>query len=161
MPTPTQCVFDLTPPRRPGIDDVGGGGKLDDQQYPPDPVTMLTGADVNQEENLLVRYGAVLPMATLSVHFSGSNPSVASCTSVKTAVVPGTFTVTDLGVGITKIAWPASTFAPAVADHAAKLTGATPGSATAETGVHFVTVRCLNAAGVAADLPFNVDIWGD
>lgn len=161
MTTPATCTFDLTPPRRPGIDDVGGGAKQDDIFFPPDPVEMPTAADDNQHQNLLVRYGAVVPLAVVTVHFTAGTPSVFKVTSVKTAVVPGTFTVTDGGVGITTLAWAANTFPAAVADHYAFATGGAIATATAEILTNSVKVRTGNSAGAAADIPFVVHIMGD
>lgn len=161
MTTPSTCVFDLTPPRRPGIDDVGGGAKQDDIFFPPDPVEMPTGADDNQHQNLHVRACGIVPAATVTVHFSGSTPSVFLVQALSLAVVSGTFTVTDLGVGITKLSWAANKFPARIADHRAWATGGAIASATAETGTNFVTVRTGNAAGAAADIPFVVDIMGD
>jgi len=160
MATPDQCVFDLVPPYRPGLDDVGGGQKINDPDLPlPDSETMLTAEDVNQGENLLVRYGTVAPLAIVTVHYAAGVPAVFKVATMVGGVVPATFTLTDTGTGNCLVAWPANTFPTPVADHVANATGATPGFATAETLTNSARVRIDNAAGAAADIPFVLFIY--
>lgn len=157
MSTPDTCVYDLTPPRRPGLDDVGGGAKEDDQEWPPNPLTDLTGDDLNQYSNLHVRHGAVVPLAVLSIHFSGGTPSISKVSSVIASVTASAgvpFTLTDNSDSDTTISWPADTFPTAVADHDARVTGATVGTIAAETLTNSVRVRTSGT-----DLPFNLYIY--
>lgn len=158
MATPLDLTFDLVPPRRPGISDVGGAQKEDDLNYPPDPVRMLTGADENQGEKLTVAYGKVVANAKVTVHFSGSTPSVAQASGCGSAVVPSLFTVTDNGAGDTTISWPAGTFPAAIADHTARLTGATVGMIACETVSNGARVRTKDGTNTAADLAFVLEV---
>lgn len=162
MATPDTCVFDLPIPRRPGLDDTGGGAKQDDQEYPPDPETMLTANDANQWSHLHVRMGAVIPVAILSVHFTGGTPSVELMTSVKdSSFTIADLTVTDNGIGDVSITWPAGTFPARTANHEAVIAGAVAGFATASTIAHGARVYTAGTGGAAADLSFNLHIYGD
>lgn len=160
MTTPTLPTFDLTPPRRPGLDDVGGGAKVDDSEFPPDPIEMPTADDDNQHQNLLVRYGGVVPIAILSVHYTTGTPAINKVVScVAAAIVPGFFTLTDTGTGNCLVAWAANSLPTPVIDHDAKAVGATPGFATAETLTNSARVRVSNAAGALADINFNLYLY--
>jgi hypothetical protein len=153
LSTPDTCVFDLPVPRRPGLDDVGGGAKTNDPDLPlPNPVTMPTAEDENQAENLLVKYGAVIPVAIVTLHYTAGTPAVFKVASPIATVVPGIFTLTDTGVGNCLVAWPANTFPTAVADPVANATGATPGYGTVESLTNSARVRMTNAAGSLADI---------
>jgi hypothetical protein len=166
MSTPTQCVFDLTPPRRPGLDDVGGGAKINDPRpgFQPDPLTMPTAEDENQAENLLVRFGSVVPHTVITLHLDGSNNfvinKVTSCKAGVSTTSGNPFTVTQnggAGSGDATISWAANTFPPAVADHYAVLTGATSGVALAETLTNSVRVRTKSMADALA--PRTCDVF--
>lgn len=159
MTTPALCVFDIIPPRRPGIDDVGGAAKIDDAEFPPDPVEMPTAADDNQHQNLIVRYGLVVPVAVITVHLTAGVPSVFSVSSVVGSVVTGSFTVTDNGVGDTSLVWTANKFPAPVAGPTANVTGATIGQASAVAITNGVRVKTANAAGAAADLDVVVFLY--
>jgi len=162
MATPEQCVFDLDVPRRPGIDDVGGGQKEDDSTWPPNPRTTATAADLNQWQNLLVRFSSVLPMAILQVSFSsGGSPNVDSFLSVKDSSVTVNIFEIHVADGVTIISWPAGTFPLRTVDHTAAITGATPGLIATQSGDHVVSVRTTDLAGVATTYPFVVTIYGD
>lgn len=158
MSSPTTCVFDLVPPNRPGINDVGGGQKVNDGTIS-DPAGMPDATEDNQKSNLIVRYGMVVPVEKITVHFAAGVPSINKASGVITLVVIATFTVTDNGVGDTSITWPANTFPPAIADPDAKLTGATVGMIACESIANGVRIRTKDGTNVAADLPFNVDIF--
>ena len=51
-------TFDESPPRRPGLDDVGGGQKVNDGGTP-DPIRDPTAEDANQTAKQLVAIGKV------------------------------------------------------------------------------------------------------
>lgn len=159
MAVPTSPTFDLTPPRRPGIGDVGGGQKTDDLTYGAiDPITMPSAEEDNQKQFLLVAYGKVVANAKVTVHFSGGTPSVAQASGCGSAVVPGLFTVTDNGTGDTSVTWPAGSFPAAIADHEAHVTGATVGQIACETISNGARIRTTGTTGTAADLAFVVEI---
>lgn len=108
MSTPSYFTFDGDPPnsvapRRPGIDDVGGAAKLDDQQYPPDPQTMPTAADENQAERLLVGYGKVVPAIIISVKFTAGAPVLDAFAAVGFNITTPDITFTDHADGDTSV----------------------------------------------------------
>jgi hypothetical protein len=158
MPTPTQCTFDITPPRRPGITDVGGGAKVNDGEIS-DPAGMPTAEDDNQHQNLIVRYGTVVPVCIITVHYAAGVPSINKVAAVSTAVVSGIFTVVDNGVGDCSITWPANTFPAAMADAVARIASATIGMISCENISNGVRVRIKDSAAAAADLNFVVDVY--
>jgi hypothetical protein len=116
MATPTFYVFDGDPdnavaPRRPGIDDVGGGQKQNDQEHLPDP-DMPNADDDNQHQKLLVGLSKTATMAAIYVKFSGGVPSIFGIRSVGSELVKEDFEVTDVATGIVKLACPASKIVP-------------------------------------------------
>jgi hypothetical protein len=112
MSTPNFLVYngsisDGVPPYRPGVDSVGGNQKLDDAEFPPDPVTMFTAADFNQHSGLLVALCKVTPAALFLVANAGT-PSISGLRAAGSLLVIGDFTVIDRGIGDTEITCPAS-----------------------------------------------------
>ena len=114
MASPTFPVYDgdgvSVVPRRPGVDDVGGSAKEDNQKYPPNPLTMLAAADWNQVARLLVGFSRVLPVAVISVEITGGVPAISYFESVASNLVAGDITVTDNGAGDTSLTWTAGDF---------------------------------------------------
>ncbi len=159
MASPTTLVYDIVPPRRPGIGDVGGGAKLDDQDYPPDPVTMMSAADENQQENLLVAFGKVTPSAVLSTKYTSTVPSIDLFSCASSLPVLGTFTVVANGTGDASITWPANTFPAPAARPKGGITGATVGMIAVESITNGVRIRTFGSGGAAADLPATVEIY--
>lgn len=153
-------TYDLIPPLRPGIDDVGGGAKVNATQ-PPDPQRGLDAADWNQASKQLVELAAVVPVVVLAIKFTAGVPLIDQVTGAGTAAKnPATYTVTDNGAGDTTIAWPAGTFPGRTAPAKAGITGATVGMIAVETLTNSVRVRTLTSAAIAADLPFTLDLYG-
>lgn len=101
-------TFDESPtPRRPTIDDLGGGAKQN-ATAAPDPVRQATAEDFNQTTRQIAAIGRVIPLATVFVTISGGTPSVSGVLAPGSAVLAGSFTLTDNGAGDTTISWPAS-----------------------------------------------------
>ena len=99
MTTPT---YAQTPPRRPTIDDVGGGAYEDLANFPPDPADP-SADDVNQLAFLVVAAHNVLAHTILNVQLSGGTPSIVGVFSMRSDLITGDFTVHDAGVGIVEI----------------------------------------------------------
>jgi hypothetical protein len=97
-------TFDDSPPRRPSLDDVGGGQKVN-ATTPPDPVAQATAEDFNQISKQVVAHGALVPLARLFVTFSAGVPSITGMQSPSADLVVGDFTVTDNATGDTTISW--------------------------------------------------------
>lgn len=117
MASPEFYVFDgdpdnAVPPRRPGIDDVGGAAKEDDQAFPPDPVTMPTANDENQQERILVGLGKMTDTAKVYVKFIAGVPTIYAIRGAGNDLVASDFTPTDVETGKTKIACPSSKIIP-------------------------------------------------
>jgi hypothetical protein len=164
MPAVNTLTDKLSPPRRPGIDDVGGGAKINDAEFPPDVQTMPTAEEDNQKSKQVVGIRAVLPVAILDVDFTAGTPSIIRAAVLNDAVVIGDFTLTDNGVGDTTIDWTAQTFPARVVDPVAMLRDTTTDS----------TVNCervsspnpgarvrTETAGTPADRNFQLWIFGD
>lgn len=105
--------WDQTVPRRPVIDDLGGGAKENHPTKPPNPVTMACAEDFNQATKQIAAMGRVCPLARIFVVFTAGVPSVASVQAPGAGVVVGTFTPIDNGAGDTTIWW-LSTVIPSV-----------------------------------------------
>jgi hypothetical protein len=89
-------------PRRPSTDDLGGDELENDPKYTPTPNEMPTAEAWNQQVKQIAALARVAPAAILEVT-NGGTPSIASVYGPNAALVPGDFTVTDMGAGITKI----------------------------------------------------------
>lgn len=107
MSTPEFYVYDgdggSNAPRRPSLDDVGGGAKINDLAMPPDPETMPTAEDENQQENLLVGLCRLGPVLQVWVIFSGGTPALASFRSMSNELLFTDITVTDDATGQTSV----------------------------------------------------------
>lgn len=115
MSAPATLTWDIDPPRRPSIGDVGGATLQDHASKPPSKATMPYADQLNQWAKQIERLAACIPAAIFTVHFTGGVPAIKLFTAMRTTAVIGDFTVTDNGDGDTSITWPANTFPPAVA----------------------------------------------
>lgn len=66
MTIPDESTFELDPPRRPGLPDVGGAALVDDDP-PPDPDTMPSARMLNMLQRLSRAYGALMPLAIVTI----------------------------------------------------------------------------------------------
>lgn len=160
--TPSTPTWDITPPRRPSLDDLGGGQKINDPTpgFAPNPQTMVTGDDVNQWATQIQKLNAVVPHTIVSVHNAGS-PVIFSVTSMIAAVsaVSGIpFTVVTHGNGDFSLTWPANTFPAQIADPEAIVTGGTSGFGVAQALTNEVRVRTSTLGGLA-NLNVNVRLF--
>lgn len=146
-------------PRRPGIGDVGGAAKLDDQQYPPDPETMPTAADENQQERVLVGLARLAALATLYVKYSAGVPSVYAVIAPGTLLQASDFTVVDTATGTVTITCPATKIPPPTFFRGPWHQNSTGGSGSATitgAGDGFV-IYLRNSTGALTDLDFVFD----
>ena len=156
-------TFDLTPPRRPSLDDLGGAAKQDDADYPPNPVTMMTAVNWNFFARFFEGIGKVVPFCTIHVAFSAGAPYIVSLQSMRSSLVSGNLVLTDNGAGDTTISWAgiATSFPPANRPPRADIVGdgsflvPTCDTTTANT----VRVRTRNSAGTLVDQAFVVEIF--
>lgn len=163
MVAPNTLTHNLTPARRPSLDDVGGGGLEDDQQYPPDPRTMPYAAAMNQGQRQIEALNRTASVIGCSIRFAAGAPFVFGQTSLTDGVLMSDFTITDHGVGDTSIQWVTAQFAPPLLDPSVSITGSVPGMASIEyiviDGTHAsVRVRTYDKTGTATDLPFTFTV---
>jgi len=116
MPSPDFLTYDGDVanginPYRPGIDDVGGGQKLNDQNEPPDPITMLDARDFNEMSFLLVAHGKVTPAAIVLVTNAGT-PAIAGVRAAGSQIVSADFTVIHHATGDVEITCPQTKIIP-------------------------------------------------
>lgn len=98
-------TFDMSPPRRPTLEDCGGGQKVNGTP-PPDPVRMLVAEDVNQLSKQAVATGSMIPLVTLFVRFTAGAPAIVGLMCPSGNVEISDFTLIDNGAGDTTITWP-------------------------------------------------------
>jgi hypothetical protein len=148
-----------TDPHRPSTDDLGGDDKLDDAEYPPDPVEHPTAAGWNQIVKQVAALARGAEAAKIEVRFVAGVPAIARASGPSSAIIPALFTVIDNGVGDTTITWPANTFPT----HQCSPTGLTllssllDLSGSVEEIVNGFRVRTRDA-GAFADVGFTICI---
>lgn len=145
-------------PYRPGIDTVGGVGKLDDAQYPPDPETMFTAADFNQGNYLLVALAKVAPLARIYIQIVSGNPTVYAVVAMGNLLTTGDFTVTAAADGDFAVTCPATKIpGPLFGVVHIQSTSDFRGTAARNSGGDGLEVRTRNSAGTLADVDCVVD----
>lgn len=157
--------FNLTPPRRPSLADLGGAAKQDDAAYPPDPLTMVTAQNWNQFARFIEGAGKFQPFVAIEVRFAAGVPYIAAVTSMRSTLEVTSFVApTDNGAGDTTVSFAAiaGQFPPANMPPEAYLIGdGDMRYPTTDTSVaNTVRVRTRNSAGVLTDFPFVVRIYG-
>ncbi len=161
MAAPDELTFDIVPPRRPSLDDCGGGKLIDDAENPPDPETMPYAAQLNQLQKQVARFGGSVAVARFSIVFNAGTPSIGQFVCLPTGPITSTFTVTDNGNGDTTISWPANTFPSSVLKPAG-LTLNEDVAAQAPVAwmpdANSVRVKTRNAAGTLTDIVFSVEV---
>jgi hypothetical protein len=121
MSNTSVSTWEQTPPRRPSLDDMGGGDYENDTEFPPGPDDP-NAHDLNQMAKQVVAFAMLGAAVAIHVTFSGGTPSIASVQCVRADVNPASFVVTDNGDGDTSITHtggklPAATW-PAIAHQA-------------------------------------------
>ena len=156
---PAQLTWDISPPRRPSLSDVGNATLIDHASEPPSKATMPYADQLNQWAKQVERLAAMTAGVGLSVTFSAGVPSVSQFIAMRTTTVIGNFTVTDNGTGDTTITWPANTFPPSALGPAPALNDTTVGGGiTASLVANGVRVITWTGAATPADRPFTV-LW--
>jgi hypothetical protein len=161
-------TFDLTPPRRHSLADLGGAAKQDDAAFPPNPLTMPTAENWNFFARALEAWGKVVPFLVVTIDMLSGTPTLVSVESVRS-----TFTLTylqgivgllvDNSAGNTTFDYTsiATQFVPPTRPPQVDVIGATgaryPGVFQPTlTSVQIVT---QNAGAVATDYSFVLTIW--
>lgn len=158
-------TYDLTPPRRPSLDDLGGAAKRDDAAFPPNPLTMPTAQNWNQFARLDEGRGKFDIFITFEIRFNAGAPYIASVRSMRSSLTTASFAApTDNGAGDTTISWApiAASFPPKNREPGVELIGdgdyrvPTTDTTTANT----VRVRTRDGTGALVDAPFYVHVYG-
>ena len=155
----TTSPFDLSPARRPTVEDLGGGAKIDGP-VKGDPVTMIVADDANQWGLVGAGVGAVCPLAIVVVTQSAGTYSVAGVRSPGSGVVGATFTVTKNGTGDVTLSWASGALPGTIASHASLQAGAGAYRAPqVDTTATSARVRMTDGTGTAVDANFTVWIF--
>ncbi len=154
---PAELTWDIDPPRRPSLADLGNATLQDHASKPPSKATMPYADQMNQWAKQEERLAAMTEACGISVTFSGSDPSVSQFIAMRTTTVIGDFTVTDNGTGDTTITWPANTFPTSALGPTASLNDTTVGGGyTVSLVANGVRVITWTGAATPADRPFTV-----
>lgn len=164
----SEYTFDLTPPRRPSLADLGGAAKRDDAKFPPDPTSMPTAQNWNFFARELEAIGKFLPFLVVTVDMLSGTPTLVYVASARSSIdltflqaIAGL--LVDNGPGDTTFDYTtiASIFPPPTRPPQVDLIGATgaryPGvSQPTTTSVRIVT---QDGGGGAVDYSFTLTIW--
>lgn len=158
-------TMDQTPPRRPGIDDVGGGAKENATDLP-DPRRGMTAEDWNQVTKQIVAMGLVVPQLRVWVRFSAGTPVLETFAAWNQNIIVGDFTFTDMGAGDTKVIIASAKLASQMGKPSASITAGGAGLArhpeviatVVATNIEF-RVKTGDSTNALADLPFRLDIF--
>lgn len=161
-------TFDLTPPRRPSLDDLGGAAKQDRVDFPPNPLTMPTAENWNHFARALEGWGKTVPFLCVTVDMLSGTPTLTAVQSVRS-----TFTLSyllgisgllvDNGAGDTTFDYTSliGQWVPPTRPPQVDVIGATgaryPG--VSQPTVSSVRVITQNSLGVATDYSFVLTLW--
>ena len=152
-------TFDLTPARRPSLDDTGGVGFQDSIKAPPDPATMPNAAQQNAGNAHSAAFGGVIAHTVISIHYASGTPGVLLVGSARAGVIAGTFTVTPNATGDVSITWAAGTFPPAIALPMVSVNALSSLHAVAMPITNGVRVQVYNDSAALTNGDFTVAIY--
>lgn len=155
----TTSPFDESPARRPTVEDLGGGAKINGP-VAPNPVTMVTADDANNWGLVGAGVAGVCPLAIVVVTQSGGTYSVASVRAPGSGVVSGSFTVTKNGTGDVTLSWTSGAL-PGVIACSVSLqegAGAYAHEDTLPTAVSF-RIKIKDNSGTAAECGFSAFVY--
>lgn len=158
MSSSDTLTYDQAPPHRPGLDELGGGAKVNGTPAP-DPVRQLRAEDVNQLSQQAAAVARVTPVAVLQVDQTAGAYTKAALSCQPTGVALADITVTKNGTGDVSVTWPSDAFPSKIANPRAYVVGTTPLLVAVEVIANGARVRLLNAAGAAADSAFDLDVF--
>jgi hypothetical protein len=159
MTASSTLTYDQAPPRRPTVNDLGGGAKENDAANPPDPVRMPTAEDANQTAKQVAAIGGIVPMVSISVRYDGSNnPYVYKRSSLRQDINWDQITVFEDALGEVFVEWTSGIIPEPVLEPKAYLNGGTVGMISSARVGDAVKVYTRNALNAAARLPFTLDI---
>jgi hypothetical protein len=172
MPATNDSTFDLDPPRRPALADLGGAQKANHPKRPPDPVKHPTAEEWNHFAKLLAKLGAIVPLARVYVRMFAGSPSIQNVVTMRGDFTAADFTLVNNGTGDTELRWvapgrPGSKLPPTIGAPSACVVDATIDAygfairtfytdTSGTPGVRVKTVR--SSTDVAVAVGFVVDI---
>jgi hypothetical protein len=159
MAAPEELTWNIVPPRRPTLDDLGSAQLEDHATRPPKPPRQPHAAQLNQWAKQLARLGGIVPVARFSVQFAGGNPSIVQFITMPTGPVLVTFTVTDNGPGDTSITWPADTFPASSLRPTVSINSDTFSVPRAFLITNGVRVKTADIGGILSDADFTVSVF--
>jgi hypothetical protein len=155
-------TFAEVPPRRPGLDDVGGGHKVNGR-IPPDPARDLTAEDANQTAKQIVALAGITPLVILQMTYGSGTYQFArlACAIPDLTIerMQSDWTVTINGVGDVTITWPTNTFPQRVAEPEALPNGANHILPVAQAVPGGVRVRLKDLTSTSTHAPFILRLY--
>jgi hypothetical protein len=153
------------PPRRPGIDDLGGGEK-ENATNPPNPRTGLDARDWNQLSKQLAAIALVVPQLRVWVRFNAGVPVIDSFAAWSGNITTPDLVPVDNGTGDTTIQIDTDLLANQMGKASAAITEAGGGLArhpevvaTIVSGNYEFRIKTGDSAGALANLAFRLDIF--
>lgn len=155
--------FDENPARRPTVEDLGGGQKVDDDPAP-EPVTMPTAKDLNELALVGAAVGGMCPLMILVVTQAAGVYSVVGFRCVGSTVVAGDVTVTKNGTGDVTYSWTATKIPGTIAALASLQEGAgdyayeldTPATVSGTTSVR---IKIKDNGGTAQECGHTIFVY--
>jgi hypothetical protein len=103
-------TYDQDAPRRPTIDDLGGGAFQDHPQYPPNPTEHPSAGMFNQASKQIVAIARMTPSLKIQVEFIAGFPQITQLVTTGTTIKLSHFFITHNGDGDTTILLPPSKY---------------------------------------------------
>lgn len=154
-------TYDLVPPCRPSVDDMGGAKKkdVDPPRTPPHPVRSVTSKDWNQMVQQVAEATRAAPVAILTIKFVGVAPVIEQVAGMGTkARDPATYTVSG-NTSTVQVTWPAGTFPGRICRHTARIAGVIGGGNTGSASPlpinNGVVVNILDSTGGSPGAPYS------
>lgn len=162
MPSTNVLTHSQTPPRRPTVDDLGGGQKVNGLAKP-DPARHFCAEDANQSAKQIAALGRVAPLAVLKVDYSGSYVKAGLSCQADEGVSLSAFTVYRVSAGVVEITWNPARFPTPVRRPTVQVIGTTPLLHAIElytdSGDSGARLRFLTHTGVATDTAFDFELF--
>jgi len=166
MPAVDTLTFDDNPPHRAALVELGGAGKENSTDFPPNAVKHPTAQEFNQYAKQIAAFNRMTPLARLFIRIAGGVPSVLAVQAAGSTIATTDFTVVDNAAGDTTVWWTTGTGGKlpaalgvggltitediAITEQRAILT-----SVSGNPAVRVVT----KAGGVATDASYTVEIY--
>lgn len=168
MTTATDLTFDLATPRRPTLEDAGGGAFQDSLELPPDATTMPHAGQLNHGMKLDAALGRVMPVAVVWVRIVSGTPVIYAAQGAGTGISAATFSVTDEVAGRVRLEWASTAFPSPLGEPDVSLTYTSDANnptlaamcaPVAEMITNGCRIRTWNQAGTLTDCNFRLALY--